>query len=677
MKKRTYLNAIILAFMMSLSTRSSADTEVNSKPLSPRIANYDITCTLKPDKKTIEGYERVSWRNTSSDIMADLQFHLYMNAFKNSESTFLKESGLNRWGSRDELEDWGSIAVDSMRIVGGGDLGAAMQSYQPDDGNGDDQTVLRVPLPKGIKPGKTIELDIWFNVKLPKIYARTGYEDDDFFFIGQWFPKLGVYTANGWNCHQFHRNSEFFADFGVYNVSITLPQEYVVGATGELQEEIPLGDSSKTVIYRAEDVHDFAWTASPHYLLAEDQFEHVKLFLLYQPVHQHQVSRHFYPAKQTLKHFKEWFGEYPYRTLTIVDPPLSAKRASGMEYPTLITAGAISFLPEGIRFTELVTEHEFGHNYWYGMVASNEFEEAWLDEGINSFCEAKMMETMFGKQGNIVDFGGIKISDDEFQHISYFNTPDRDPIVKPSWEFYPGTYSKYVYSKAALMLGTLENYLGQETMSRVMRTYFQRWKFKHPRTRDFIDIVNEVAAQNMDWFFDQTLFGSDVLDYEVARIRIYEISEPVGIGFDPVDANPDTARDVPAESLKVDSEADTLVAAVDSLDKNDEAPAQFCSKILVRRNGGVTFPVEVLITFENGDEIREHWDGKSRWHEFEYTGTDKVASAQIDPLNKILLDVNWTNNSRTAEPVSAGPNRWAIKWLFWIQNLLQLVSSMS
>lgn len=674
MQKQPLIASIIVLFLTALSHTLFARNQLTRQPLSPRIANYKIEVLLDTQEKAIEGYERITWRNDSKDIISELQFHLYMNAFKNSESTFMKEIAISRGKRENSFKDWGFIRIDSMKIVDGPQLTSAMEYIQLDDGNEADQTVMRVILPDELPPGKTIELDTWFYVKLPQIYARTGYTDDDFYLIGQWFPKMGVYINGEWNCHQFHRHSEFFADFGVYDVTITLPEELIAGATGVLQSEKKNADRTKTVIFHAEDVHDFAWTASPHFLIAEDQFEQVKIMFYHQPNHQHQVQRHIETAKQTMGKFKEWFGEYPYSTLTIVDPPISGMRASGMEYPTFITAGTASFLPKGMRFPEMVTEHEFGHNYWQGMVASNEFEEAWLDEGVNTYFEIKMMEQMFGMDANIVDCFGLKIGEREFHRKGYIAAPSRDPIAKNSWEFYPKTYGNYSYSKAALMLLTLENYLGPETMAKIMKTYFQRWKFKHPQSHDFIEIANEVSGQNLDWYFDQTLYGSDFLDYEVAEIRTSKVRKPKGIGFEK-QMQSDSAET--ADSFSAEVSDDSL--KTDSLKANGDAEAKtnYRSYVLVRRNGGVISPVELLIKFDDGAEILENWDGKARWHRFKYTKSARIVSAQIDPETKVWLDINFTNNSRTVDSLNSGPNRWWLKWLFWVQNLMQLVSSMS
>jgi len=253
---------------------------LQGKVLSPRIANYNITVSLNPRTKILDGNMILNWKNPSTDTIHELRFHMYLNAFKNTESTFWKESGGKlRWNEAKENNRmiWGWINIDEMKTGTGTDLTNRIHYIRPDDQNEKDQTVIVVPLVKPVMPGDSIRLFIKFQSKLPKIFARTGYSRD-YFLVAQWFPKIGVYEPAGmryalkgrWNCHQFHAHSEFYANFGVYKVHITLPENYIVGAVGKLQGEKQNGDSTKTYHYLATDVIDFAWTASPHYKVVED-----------------------------------------------------------------------------------------------------------------------------------------------------------------------------------------------------------------------------------------------------------------------------------------------------------------------------------------------------------------------------------------------------------------------
>ncbi len=294
MNRLSILTALLL--LMPTPLRAQQAT-TSTEPLSERRVAYRMDVTLDPEQKTVAGTERVTWRNPDTVPVDELQFHLYLNAFRSENSTFMKESGGSHRGfSPDDEDPWGGVDIQRMQIVTGEqtdvmplgaptaegeDLTDRIQFIQPDDDNVDDLTVISVPLSEPVEPGETITLDIDFVSRMPQIFARTGWErkanDSLFFMVAQWFPKLGVYEVPGqryvpadtshgrWSTHQFHANSEFYADFGTYEVSITAPDNYVVGASGVRIDESS-NQGLSTVTYRADDVHDFAWTASSEFL---------------------------------------------------------------------------------------------------------------------------------------------------------------------------------------------------------------------------------------------------------------------------------------------------------------------------------------------------------------------------------------------------------------------------
>ncbi|HWP83529.1 MAG TPA: M1 family metallopeptidase [Bacteroidota bacterium] len=630
---------------------------ISSSPLSPRIANYQISVSLDVEAKSLNAKQTLVWRNTSPDRISELQFHLYLNAFKDLESTFMKESGGALRGISMAGGGWGWIEVNEMRVRGGEDLHAKIEFISPDDGNPNDRTVFRVPLSRPILPGQSITVDLQFTAKLPRVFARTGYYED-FFMVAQWFPKIGVYEPagmryakrGGWNCHQFHANTEFYADYGVYEVDMTLPEDYIVGATGVLKREVRNPDGTKTMFYRAEDVHDFAWTAYPRFTVVEDQWKHVNIRLLLSPGRTQHTERYLTSTKAALTYFDQHVGAYPYTTLTVVDPPNGAGGAGGMEYPTLITGGSSWGLPDGLRFIELVTIHEFGHQYFYGLIGTNEFEEAWMDEGFNSYYEVRIMDEVYGKKTSALDVFGFHMGDLELARSTYTGmmNPKIAPIFSNAWEFKAGGYSSLTYSKTATFMVTLERMIGRSVMDEIMRTYFNRWKFKHPCARDFQAIVNEVVRQhhgskfgaNLDWFFEQVLYGTNVCDYELTSI-----------------SNRQVFREEEESS--------------DSAGTSEEQRAEYESRVLVSRLGEIIMPVDVLVRFDNGKEIRERWTGRERWKEFVYEGAEQIVWAKVDPDEVLMIDINLLNNSKTNDPLRSPIWRYTLKFLFWLQNILQ------
>jgi hypothetical protein len=610
-------------------------------PLSPRNASYTIRATLDPATRTITGTETIVWRNISSRAATDLRFHLYWNAWRDARSTFMRERALS--GSPPDpprrSDEWGWIDVSSIALTSpaSGDLTASQRFIAPDDGNEHDRTVLSVPLAHPIEAGGSATIDVAWTAHVPRTIARTG-AIGNFFFIAQWFPKVGVLQDEGWNCHQFHAATEFFADYGVYDVSLTVPTGWPLGATGVEREKRDNGNGTTTHRYHQDDVHDFAWTTSPDYLVRTATFEHptlpaVDMRLLLQPEHDGQADRHFDATRATLKYYGEWYGPYPYGHITIVDPAWQSG-AGGMEYPTLFTAGTRWLAPARVTTPESVTVHEAGHQFWYGVVGNNEFEHAWLDEGFNTFSTARAVAQVFDPNYLAVRyFGGfvpwvfrdIRISreTDGNRLTGYRRDAESDAQSTLSLRYFPATGGNITYNKTALWLNTMERWLGWPTLQRIMSTFFNAWAFKHPKPDDFFRTASGVAGSDLTWFFDQAHRSSNVFDYGI-------------------------------QDLKSERDGD-----------------RFRTTVVVRRYGEAVFPVEVLVTFENSDRVTERWDGRERWTMYVYERPSQALHAQVDPNRVLLLDVSPTNNSRTLRPQGRrAATKWSAKWLVWLEDYL-------
>ncbi len=608
---------------------------------SPRNASYRIEARLDHGLRTLRGRETIEWRNISAQAARELQFHLYWNAWRNLDSTWLRGRRLAVAPTPPREDAWSSIDVSAVRVRRADgttiELTGQMRHIAPDDGNTADRTVMTVPLPAEVQPNETANIEIEWTAKIPRPFARTGYIDD-YYFIAQWFPKIGVLEDAGWNTHQFHSATEFYADYGVYDVSLTLPREFVVGASGHEAGRIGNADGTVTHRYRGEDIHDFAWTASPRFVDTRRTFTHpglprVDMRLLLQPEHAGQEDRHFDATEAALRHYGEWFGPYPYETLTIVDPAYQSG-SGGMEYPMLITAGTRWLAPAGVTVPESVTIHEAGHQFWYGIVGTNEVEDAWMDEGLTTFSTARVIDEMgWPNHLAIRSFGGvvpwvirdIRLSraTDGNRLAGYRSAADADLPSDPTHRYWPGTAGVISYNKTSLWLHTLERHLGWPVLQRVLSTYFDRWKFRHPTPSDFFRIASDVSGQDLTWFFDQVYRSSNVFDYGVQDL----VSERQG----------DTYR----------------------------------TTVVARRFGEATFPVDVLTTFEDGEQIRERWDGRDRRVTFVYERPSRAAQVQVDPQRVLLLDVNYTNNSRTLQPRGEeAALKWSLTWMRWLQDLM-------
>jgi hypothetical protein len=638
----------VSAFNDAFSIPNTTTAINSSTPMSERVVHYEIDAKYDPTKHTVDATEVLTYHNLTGQALDHFPFHLYQNAFQ-PNATWVLEA--KRGGSRDTAYDkwdpkeYGSEEIKSIEVVGQGDLTSRLHFIAPDDGNKDDKTVVDLPLTTPIAPGAYVQFKIIFHDQMPETQARSGWKRD-FMLGGQWFPKVGVFWHGAWNCHQYHANSEFFADFGVYDVKITLPQNQVIGASGIEVSNVNNPDGTKTLTYHGDDIHDFAWTACPRFQVRESVYQSqmgpVKLRFLMMPGHWSQAERHERAIRETLDRFEKWYGPYPYKTLTVVDPePGSA--AGGMEYPTFITGETSWFMPNGLHAVELVLEHEFGHQYWYGMVATNEFEDAWMDEGINSYTEVKVMDSMLGKNTSVINLAGMTLSEREVQRDGYATVADLDPMAQNAYDYYNNnSYGGITYGKTASVLLTLEGIIGEDTMQKAMHVYFMKYRFTHPTKEDFLKTIEDVSGKNLRWYFDQAVYGSPVLDYEVLKIDSYPM---------------DWAEDKKNKKSPAD-------------DKN----TVYQSYVSVHRKMDFVMPIVVEVKFDNGETVRENWDGKSRWTRFSYQKKAQVVSAEIDPDHTVQLDRNNFNNSYSVKPDSKPANKLSNYWLFVTQWMSQAMA---
>jgi peptidase M1-like protein len=637
---------------------------------SPRNANYTIQARLDEARHHIDGRLLLEWTNTTGAPQTTFPFHLYWNAFRNNLSTSARGQGRRAFRAGDPRR-WGYTHVRRIALEGGADaidLTPTLRYVQPDDGNADDRTVMEVTAPAPVPPGATARFRIEWDSLIPHgAQGRAGWVHD-YHFIAQWFPKIGVFWKGAWNAHQFHPTTEFFSDFGVYDVSLTVPGGYVVGATGALAETRDEPDGMRTYRFRQADVHDFTWTASRRFLERKARFDApgyppVDIRLLLQPEHAHLGDRYLEATKVALKGYGAWSAPYPYAQITVVDPAWTSA-SGGMEYATLLTGGAGIFSPPELFSPESVTIHEAGHQFWYGLVATNEFEEPWLDEGFNRYHDRKAYRLAYGARGLGTRYFGLAgqslsgwpvvargvdtgRSDDIRGGVRKHGRAD--VMARRAWEFRDAdAYGVNAYGKPALSLQTLEGLVGDETMTRILRTYARRYRFQHPTSEDFIATVSEVTGRDWRWFFEETWFSAEECDYAVS-VKTARARRPLGYA---------------------DGTAGPVLAPAGDGGGDDEAGSE--SEVLVERLGGVRLPVEVLVEFEGGWTVRESWDGQYRWARFRYPR--KVVAATVDPEGKIALDMNPSNNGWAEERGLArrAAAKWAARWMFWLQNLLEL-----
>jgi hypothetical protein len=651
----------LLIFSLALDSCAQCNPVFDS-PLSSRLANYIIDLNYFHEEQKVDAKQQLTWINHSPDTIDHLRFYMYLNAFKNTESTYIKEAkGVVFGQSLDDRTEgtWGWIKV-KRAMQGEMNIAIDQEYIQPDDGNVMDQSVLLLPLDNYILPGDTLVLDMEFEAKLPKTISRAGYSRDDFALWVHWFPQIGVYEQNdlgewGWNCHQFRQRTEFYAEFGTYDVSITCADHLILGASGcELSNE-KISDNKKKVRYRVEDVIDFAWTAYPHFCQHEDRWEHVNIRLLIPPEHDKMADRYIRAVKQSLEYLTEHVGYYPYRSITIMDPPLHGLRSGLMEYPTFITGGCFYGLPSSMRSLESLAIHEFAHQYFMGMVATNEKEEPWLDEGFVTYYEDRILDHYYGVKSAYYDVLGYRTGNTEKSRSEYTGLPNPKigSIGRPGWEI-TESYKGLVYAKTATILSTIQALVGDELMDEMMSGYFNKFKFTHPRGEDFFAWVQEFLAVKKGneysdlimEFLQEGIHGTSICDYSIRSISNIKSKSNSGL---------------------FDSEEE-LEYRVGSISE------AYYSEVTVQREGEWYFPTEILIEFEDGSKIVENWDGGDIAHTFIYEGTSPVISAHIDPNYTLKVDLDFNNNSFTYNPTKASLWKYSFKAIAWVQNILQSVS---
>ncbi len=491
-------------------------------PLSPRNASYLIEARLDPPARELRGVSTLTWRNDASGPAESLVFHLYLNAFKNDQSAFFQESERTR-GPRIEHGRCGSIDVAEVRILRSGESGPGKRIALEVPPSGD-QTLATLRLDRPVLAGETVQIALHFSAHLPSIVARAGIEDG-FFAVAQWFPKIGVFSCDphcAWHAGVYHANSEFFADFGSYEVSLDVPRELVLGATGVLVDE-RLEGARRIARFRADDVHDFVWTAdarfAAHEELVDDGFglPPVRVLILSPPSLRAHVARHLAVARAGLAEMGKRLGPYPYAALTIVQIPPAAKRAGGMEYPTLFFTSDEPVLAS-VLAPELVTAHELAHQWFQGILASDEAEEPWLDEGLAEFATGWILARLEPPLAHLYRTLGHELSYVGLEQ-SLLLTESADPVARAAHAFRDATsYAETVYRKPSLLLQTLSARMGDAQVTRMLRAYYEQHRFAHPRGADLVAAFAD-APPPLRALLLSVLHGPGRLDYAVTAAR--------------------------------------------------------------------------------------------------------------------------------------------------------------
>jgi hypothetical protein len=581
------------------------DSDASLPKHAPAVASYTLRARLDPQRHTVEGEGTITWRNASSVPQRELWVHLYLNAFENERTVFLRTPhtgfrGRSRAGS-------GSIDVTRFEVR---QMGNVWPTSPTTPGDPNDRTDIRVALPREVEPDETIQIDVAWTAHLPVITLRTGYSDS-FHMVAQWFPKLARLEPDGrWAHFPFHPFSEFYADYGAYDVAIDVPEPFVVGATGAIEEETR-AEGRVVRRYRQADVHDFAFAAWDHFEEKTAVVGDVTLRCLYPRGFDAAAETELDAAKFGLGHFGARYGRYPYETLTIVHPPPGAEEAGGMEYPTLITTGGAWYAPFiGVHELDIVTIHELAHQWFYGLVGTNEHAYPFLDEGITSYAELEAMEARF-PNSSIASTLGARIGLPAVYRAGAVGAvAHHGPIARAASEFATGgDYAKLVYFRTATLLTTFERVYGSELVQRAIGRYARQYRYAHPGPEELLQVIGEVMGSEAEDELRQALFAEGWVDYSVDDLR----SEP------------------------------------------RSTRGRWGGEVLVRRMGTLRFPVDIDLQGADGSVQRVRWTGEDGATRISYQGTSRLIGAVVDPEHRVMLDDRLDNNARAVSSSLYGP----------------------
>lgn len=514
----------VLAVILFLSLLTS----LRSQSYWQQQVNFQIEVSLNDRDHTLTGFEKIEYINNSPDTLKFIWFHIWPNAYKNDQTAFsdqLLENG-NTTFYFSSKEDKGYINKLNFKV---NNITAETEDHpQHID-------IIKLVLPVPLAPGNKVEISTPFHVKLPTNVSRGGH-DGQSYQVSQWYPKPAVYDRNGWHTMPYLDQGEYYNDFGNYDVSITVPENYVVAATGELQnanekewlqarksyfwEPVkkkvkskggsyktvyenfpPSATEIKTLRFKQERVHDFAWFADKRFRVDMDTCillsgKTIDLFNFYIGSVETIWANNIDKMKKALRHYSSHIGDYPYNTLSVVQGPKAIN--GGMEYPTITVISPM----ENEKDLDLTIAHETGHNWFQGAIATNERISPWMDEGINTFYERKYAVANYGREQNK---DRILLATKEVAH-------NDQPISTSSPEFNLMNYGLVAYYKASEWIRYLELQLGEEAFKKAMQKFYEEWKFAHPSPDDFKNSITKSTGKNLDSAFS-LLHGKGTLPH--------------------------------------------------------------------------------------------------------------------------------------------------------------------
>jgi hypothetical protein len=579
-------------------------------PKSNRVVHYDIKGVLDWPKKMFEGRMKVTWQNTGSVPTQALPFHLNLNAFRHPDTSFQKANARKR--EKNGADAWGYCEINSVAI-NGNELSGHM---------GEDETVYWIHLPEPVNPNGSVQIEITWEAKFPKIQAGSGWAGR-YLVASMWYPKIGSFIGNQWVCGPFRDDGAHQGDFGVFDVELSLPNALQLANTGTVIT--PLDESGNPMadrygrpfeatldpnrklnfIYKihAEDVRDFSWivTTRGNWGLERLDFRDTQIFFYYIPKNGSQLERLKRAIWSSLRYSEELFGAYPYPALSIVDLPGEA--GSAVDSPTLAVISNVAFAPfQQYAVPEQMAIRRLGSQFFNGIIAQDGLGKRSMDIGLTDWFTAKALERVCS---------GL-ITSRRF-HMGY-----DFPCWYADWPI-PLNFLNFdrciILSKlfannrrptSTVAVNQLEAILGRPVLEDIIRVYIAEKGFKHSSPDDFKRIAERVSGRNLDSFWENYVESRDVLDYKIQSV----------------------AR---------------------SADEH--------GTITLERLGGITAPITLWVRLENGQELRRIWNGEDRQATFSFDSP--VSAAVLDPDRNYPALKSRKHSTYSAKPIRRGLHYWA------------------
>ncbi|MGD0753622.1 MAG: M1 family metallopeptidase [Bacteroidales bacterium] len=524
---------------------------VSSQAYFQQKVNYEIHVTLNDLKHELNGYESVEYINNSPDTLGFIYFHLWPNAYSDNQTELAKQlirrDGKSKLFNDPDLKGY----IDSLNFeVGGNIIKWNLLPGFPD--------ICKLLLDKPLKPGDTIYINTPFHVKIPEgVTSRMGHIGESY-QISQWYPKPAVYDRQGWHQMPYLDQGEFYSEYGRFDVRITLPANYIVGATGKLQNEEekkwlnklssdtawmripdylregfpPSAKQTKTLRYIENNIHDFAWFADKRFHVLKGNVRlpetgrDVTTWAMFTDQEAHLWRKAVSYINNAIWYFSKWNGDYPYNTFTAVQSALNA--GDGMEYPELTVIG----VAKDSYLLDEVIAHEICHSWFYSALGSDERMFPYMDESITCANESRYMDVRYpGKKLWEIELQNRKLAKffqidkmpvQRIQELEWLpnarnNVEQSINLAAPEYSF--SNYESIIYSKASLGFTYLRVYLGDSLYDSIMHDYYRLWNGKHPHPDDLRNVFESHTDKDLSWFFDDFLGTTKRLDYKIARFR--------------------------------------------------------------------------------------------------------------------------------------------------------------